>query len=44
MKIKENNYPFPESFNGASSVPRRDQILTGQATIPTESVGLKMAV
>jgi hypothetical protein len=35
---------FPELINGASSVPRRDSNLAGQTTIPTESVGLKMAV
>jgi hypothetical protein len=43
-RIKEINLLFPELINGASSVPRRDSNLTGQAKIPTESVCLKMAV
>jgi hypothetical protein len=35
---------FPILINGVSSVPRRDSNLARQATIPTESVGLKMAL
>ncbi len=35
---------FPELINGASSVPRGDSNLAGQAIIPTESVGLKLAL
>jgi len=38
------NHHLTEPFNGASSVPRRDPNLERQATNPTESVGLKMAL